>query len=48
MQTMLCWTMCVASRQAAEMNRLEACAPQKDVVPYPLHVRKFGGSFTAK
>jgi hypothetical protein len=30
------------------MNRLAACAPQKDVVPYPLHVRKFGGSFTAK
>ena len=24
-----------------------ACVPQKDVVPYPLHVRKFGGSFAA-
>ena len=47
MQTMVCWTICVASRQAAEMNRLAACAPQKDVVPYPLHVREFGGSFTA-
>src|SRR5438552_1116828 len=34
---MLCWTMCVASRQAAEMNRLAACAPQKDVVRHPLH-----------
>src|SRR5438132_6702180 len=33
---MLCWTMCVASRQAAEMNRLAACAPQKDVVRHPL------------
>ena len=48
MQTMVCWTICVASRQAAEMNRLAACAPQKDVVPYPLHVRKFGGSFPVK
>src|SRR5437868_7897415 len=31
MQTMLCRKLCVASRQAAEMNRLAACAPGKGV-----------------